>query len=932
MANASAPGCPRKPRGGQIRQDTRVRLTNRGIGRDALRRLAFLFQDGMVLATTLRGMEAIDLLAPSLARAEPLDRLCPGLTDTGFSHLRVGLRTLAQAGWIERAPELAPEQTTIDWTPAGRAVAAHRDRYLALGGYLATFHDNEPDAWQRRWAGERLARFAEHVEAAEARWELEQLDAPLRDDVVAHLDGALAAPALLWLDATGGLDRGAEGPALPGGEAGHLVARLLRTLGWLADDGAWTEDGAIALDFVVHLGLVGSYLPMFSRLPELYSGAISGARSGPAEGREWHVQRELNIRASTAAHGRYFGDADRAIAQVFDREPLSRQPRFVLDTGCGDASWLARIHALVRDSTLRGRHLAEHPLLLVGADLSAAAVQRARRTLAGTGAPSLVLLGDVSDPDALRDDLAAHGLAIDEGLHVHAFVDHDRGYGGAHAPATAAGLSSGAYVAESGHALDPADVEADLAAHLARWAPHVARHGLVVLEAHCVAPQVAARHQGALHSIAFDAYHGYSRQYPVERRAFISALRQAGLRQAATGERRYPTTRPFVAVSLNHLLGGGAEEHKLIPGYDGDVPRHDSWQPQGEVDRRDGRGLHELLYERGDLRHPRLWSSAATSLLVTQAMAVLERRLEDLPAGSVLRVLDYGTGTALAAIELLKATRETGLEQRLQRAGVTLELHLADIPSSWFAYGYDVVRECSWTRCHSLVGADGRFRPLLEVSGGLRMDVVMSSMVFHLIPPKAVRRVAEGLAAVTAPGGRLLWNAPDLGVAGPYAVLFHDPNRALRAHWKALLEGGVTAATPLQRDAVAVAAARVAAGGGPLIDDERAGRRILPRPHTGPEIGDALGGHFAGEVTTQTYEIADQETIDTLLVPSNQEEYLPEIGDPGLRAGIVEELMRTVVLPAMHASAAGTALGYNVHWTFGDFRPTGPTRPIRSNG
>jgi SAM-dependent methyltransferase len=898
-----------------------VRLTNRSVGRGALRRLAFLFQDGMVLATTLRGMDAIGLLVPSLTRAEPLDRLCPDLSDSGFAHVRVGLRTLAQAGWIGSGPELAPEVTTLDWTPAGRAVAAHHDSYLALGDYLAMFLDNQPDTWAKPWDGERLERFADLVDNAAARWELEDLDAPLRDDVVAHLDGALASPALLWLDAAGALDQAAEGPALPSGEAGELVARLLRALGWLADDATWTEDGVIALDFVVHLGLVGSYLPLFGRLPELYSGAISGARSGPAGGREWHVQRELNLRASAAAHRRYFGDADLAIAQVFDREPLSAQPRFVLDTGCGDASWLARIHVLVRDRTRRGRHLNEHPLLMVGADLSGAAVRRARRTLADAGAPSLVLLGDVSDPDALRDDLAAHGLSIDEGLHVHAFVDHDRDYGGAHAPATAAGLSSGAYLTESGHALDPADVEADLAAHLARWAPHVARHGLVVLEAHCVAPQVAVRHQGALHSIAFDAYHGLSRQYPVERRAFISALRQAGLRQAATGEQRYPTTRPFVAVSLNHLLGGGAAEHELIPGYDGDVPRHDSWQPRQGVDRRDGRALHELLYERGDLRHPRLWSSAATSLLVTQAMAVLESRLEDLPAGAVLRVLDYGTGTGLAAIELLKATRETGLEQRLARAGVTLELHLADIPSSWFAYGYDVVRDCSWTRCHSLVGDDGRFRPLLGVTGGVRMDVVMSSMVFHLIPPKAVRRVAEGLAGVTAPGGRLLWNAPDLGVAGPYAVLFHDPNRALRAHWKALVAGAVMPATPLQRDAVAAATARVAEGCGALIDDARAGRRILPRPHTGTEIGDALSGHFAGEVTTQTYEIADQETVDTLLVPSNQEEYLPEIEDPGLRAGIVEELMRSVVLPAMHAGPAGTALGYNVHWTFGDFRP-----------
>ena len=57
----------------------------------------------------------------------------------------------------------------------------------------------------------------------------------------------------------------------------------------------------------------------------------------------------------------------------------------------------------------------------------------------------------------------------------------------------------------------------------------------------------------------------------------------------------------------------------------------------------------------------------------------------------------------------------------------------------------------------------------------------------------------------------------------------------------------------------------------------------------------------APRVTTQTYEIGDQETIDTLLVPSTRRSSWPEIEDPAIRAGVVEELMRTVVLPALHA-------------------------------
>lgn len=887
-----------------------------------LRRASFLFQDGMVLATTLRGLQAVGLLAPSLTQSDTVARLCPGVTETGFAHLRVGLRTLAQAGWVTHGPALVPGATTVDWTAEGRAVARVLHHYLALGDFVATFDDNHPAAWTRPWHSTQVEQLGELVALAEARWQLAELGSPLPDTVTAHLDGSLISPPLLWLEASGRL-RGPR-PLLPEGPFGELCGRLLRAIGWLGDDGSWVGVGAAASDIAAHLGLVGSYLPLFARLPELYAGVTPGGRGGSTSGVEWHVQRELNIRASTAAHGRYFHDADRVVARVFDREPVSQQPRFVLDTGCGDGSWLARIHRLVLDGTLRGRHLDDHPLTMVGADLNGLAVARARSDLAAAGIPALVLRGDVSDPDALRDDLATHGLDIRDALHVHAFVDHDRGYGGRHAQPREEGTSSGAYLTEEGHALAPGDVEADLEAHFSRWAPYVGRHGLVLLEAHCVAPEVARRHQGALHSLAFDAYHAYSRQYPVERRALIGALRGAGLRQAATGELRYPSTRPFVAVTLNHALAGDVTTAELLPGCLNRSGRRDTWRPADSVDRSDGAGLHRLLYEDGDLRHPRLWSSTATATLVARATQVLEGRLAALPHGSVLRVLDYGTGTGLAAIELLKAVRETGLEERLESRGVTLELHLADIPSSWFAQGHDLVRACAWTQCHSLTDATGAFRPLLEVTGGVQVDVVMSSMVFHLVPPAALGQLADNLATVTAPGGHLLWNSPDLGVPGPYAVLFHDPNRALRSRWTDLLRGLVSPSTPLQQDALAAARARARDGTRPLVDDRRASRRILPEAHTAQDVVDALGTRFSGSVTVQTHEITDQEVVDGLLVPSNQREYLPEVEDAWLRSALVEELMGTVVLPELRAGPAATALGLNLHWTSGDFRLDGP--------
>jgi hypothetical protein len=149
-------------------------------------------------------------------------------------------------------------------------------------------------------------------------------------------------------------------------------------------------------------------------------------------------------------------------------------------------------------------------------------------------------------------------------------------------------------------------------------------------------------------------------------------------------------------------------------------------------------------------------------------------------------------------------------------------------------------------------------------------------------------------------------------------VLFHDPNRALRAHWKALVAGEAQPRSPRQRDAVAVA--RHQRNGSPLIADERADKRILRDANTATGLGEMLAARFDGTITTEAHEIADRETLDTLLVPSNQGEYLPEIEDTTIREALIEELLTGDVLPVLHAGPAGTALGYNVHWTFGDFR------------
>lgn len=846
-----------------------------------------------MLSATLRGLDVAGLLEPALARGGTLAELRPHLNESGFGYLRVALRCLAGQGWLESGPGLTPAETSLRFTEAGHAALGHREHYLAAGELLASFAHPDEATWSHPWPRDRAAALHELVARASARWMLdERLPAGERELLLAHLDGALAIPTVLSLLRGGAL--GGPAPRLPHAREGRDMGAVLELLGWTETSGAWTEAGRRVRDMAPVFGLAGSYLPLFSRLPDLFEGRLTVPEGQVGPG-EWHVDRQLNVAASAAAHSRYFADADGIFSEIFDREPLGAQPRFIADIGCGDGSWLIHLHGLIAGATLRGRNLAEHPLLMVGLDWNDAALEGARDRLATAGVPGLLMRGDVSDPDGVADALAAHGLAMDDGLHVRSFLDHNRSYRGEGKGASVPGWSSGAYVDDGGWPLSGAAVERDLVAHLRRWTPHVDRHGLVVLEAHIVAPEVARRHLGALHNVTFDAYHGLSHQYPIEHSAFLGCCREAGLQPAIHRERRYPSSRPFVAVSVNRLR---ASCDTPLPGLAPGAPRADTWEPKRGADLADGVALHELLYRAGDLCSPRLWCSAPTGRVVEGALEAIEERLAEATDGDVIRVLDYGAGTGLAAIELLKACRDQGVERELERSGASLELHLVDLPSSWFAQGYALLAGCSWTRFHSLRATNGGFRKLDEVVGGVAFDAVMANMVFHLIPGRALERALAGLARVTRPGGSLVWSSPDLGPPGPWSVLFHDPNRALRRRWLERAESS---------------AQRVG-------DQGRADRRILPDPNLAEEVAAAIGVHFDGSLQRPTYELLTEDSIDTLLVPANQAEYLPEVSDPARREQLIRELMLEDVLPSLRAGPAGTGTGLNVQWTLGRHR------------
>jgi len=850
----------------------------RTIARVQGQRACLLAQDGLVLSMTLRGLRRAGLLPLLGDKDAGLADLRPP-SAPGLGSFRVATRTLAAQGWIAQLAEPTPVASSSHWTTGGRAAFPFFGDYLAVGDYLACFDSPDADSWCRPWPNCASSKWSTLLRRAEMGWTVcDQLPCAV---TAAHLNGALAVPALLHTN-----------------PPSHVQATLHDVLGWDHD-----SDGI----YRASLGLAGSYLPMLSKLHRFYNGsAVVNPDTAPGRDEE-HVNRALNIRASAAAQKRYFADANDILSPIFNTLPLSEQPPFVADVGCGDGSWLVAIDRFVREHTIRGMYLDRFPLRLIGVDANDAALDQAMRRLGQATNDFLVLQGDVTDPDNIAHALREHGIQFDQGLHIRSFVDHDRRIRDRHMTSTHSRFSSGAYMDDQGSPLPASTVERDLVAHLRRWEPFCRRHGLVVLEAHTTHPRTTRSNLGYSHNLAFDAYHGYSHQYPVEHMAWLNCCRRAGFESNWFNSRRYPVGRPFVSASLTHFT-----KSKQLPSPNKCSPyfeRH-AWIPDSELSREDGAKLHDLLFEDGDTGKPRFWCAPACAWLVSRAIEVVETRLNSGGRDQVV-ILDYGAGTGLATIELLKAMEAQGIAQRCRDADLAVEIHLVDFPHSWYAQGFDLLSSNNVTRFHSLRLPNGDFDSLSKMVGERSADIVMANMVLHLVRPSGIRRLARDIQEVLTPTGKFIWTAPDLGPPRDGSVLFHDPNRMMRKKWLDILHNS---SSPSPGGIDKLSARNLLT----QTSIMRANRRILRQPNSFEEVVRALEGALRGRAWRRFFEIEQRDVVNTMMVPSNHSEYLSECEDCDKRVQLVEYLME-MVFEDLSDNPARTEAGLMIDWTLGEF-------------
>ena len=95
---------------------------------------------------------------------------------------------------------------------------------------------------------------------------------------------------------------------------------------------------------------------------------------------------------------------DEIIIALFNK-PIAKQPKGIIDVGCGDGTFIEHVFNVIYTKTERGKVLNEHPLFIVGADYNKKARIATRTKMTKADIWAEIEFGDISDPKSLDEML-----------------------------------------------------------------------------------------------------------------------------------------------------------------------------------------------------------------------------------------------------------------------------------------------------------------------------------------------------------------------------------------------------------------------------------------------------------------------------------------------------------------------------------------------
>ncbi|MFV0223772.1 class I SAM-dependent methyltransferase [Empedobacter falsenii] len=526
-----------------------------------LRSLIFRHLDGLVTAPILNVLASKGVLHYIVEhKTMLLDQLTKEF-QANEGYLNVALRVLASQNMLEYTVNNEQKIVEIQTNKYSDRAFTNFDIYHDLGVFLAedeVIHQHDfSEEFCKKWI-KLFDKYKTYLLTSDNE---EFLEKPLHYQITKHIEGALVGPIIVrmgmsglfhkyFMEASFNPDEFHKNP-----QTFEKILERLAELGWFSKhekNYKFTETGLFFARRATSYGVTVSYLPMFAKLNDLLFDSPTKLREITEGEDEQHVNREMNVWGSGGAHSTYFKVIDEFIAEIFNR-PIEEQPKGILDMGCGNGALLQHLYDVIERQTLRGKHLDEYPLFLVGADYNQAALKVTRANLIKNDIWAKVICGDIGDPDRLATDLKEdYSIELSDLLNIRTFLDHNRIWEDVkEVKIDRISTSTGAF-AFRGKRLSNNDVEQNLLNHLKKWAPYVDKFGLLLIELHTIAPDLTARNLGNTPATAYDATHGFSDQYIVEVDVFHRICQETGLMPDKTLFKKYPNNE-LATVSINLL-------------------------------------------------------------------------------------------------------------------------------------------------------------------------------------------------------------------------------------------------------------------------------------------------------------------------------------------------------------------------------------------
>ena len=522
-----------------------------------LRESIFRHLDGLVTAPVISALSKKKVLDFILTNDNPELFEITEKFDANEGYLNVALRILASQGFLNYELDNRLDVVKIAVNPTTSEAFSHQTIYCDLAEFLAdhdVIHSKElTEDLCKKW----ILLFDKYQSFLNENAE----ESSLNYQIQKHIEGVLTGPIIIklgmrgmfhkyFMEASFSAEEFHKNPDYFG-----KILDYLSHLGWFTKKGKnfqFTETGLFFARRATAYGVTVSYLPMFSRLSQLIFGKASEIREiGDGED-EIHVNREMNVWGSGGAHLTYFKVIDEFIIEIFNR-PLNEQPKGILDMGCGNGALLQHLYEVIERQTLRGKHLEENPLFLVGADYNQAALKVTRANLIKNDIWAKVIWGDIGNPRQLAEDLQSdYNIELGDLLNIRTFLDHNRIWEDVlDIHSSRVSTSTGAF-AFRGKRLSNKDVEENLLNHLKKWTPYVEKFGLLLIELHTLSPDITSKNIGLTAATAYDATHGFSDQYIVEVDVFHRICKESGLEPDANLFKKFPDSE-LATVSINLL-------------------------------------------------------------------------------------------------------------------------------------------------------------------------------------------------------------------------------------------------------------------------------------------------------------------------------------------------------------------------------------------